>query len=355
MFCVVLVGCCPSATATTVKIHTDDARATLMALQDPLLTREQALAIAGMHGNQGILRKLHEFKIPATTEDFANALYASAHGQPMHKPTESSMYFDKVQAKEKQLLALLDAIDATPASFQQAIEERIAMFTPAGSDLHLEGYIVAGGDGGGYAFGDTDFFLNIGFNDDLVLAKSTTMHKMYQAAQGAFAAHREVKMDSAKGEAQRACVETEQLFANLYEEGSAMYVGEPGLLLPQSNSPTAARMLADINDGMSHLHNSSTLLEMSVLALSAGQPVPYDDVYDVGFFGHGVLYDIAYEMARDIADADGPQGLAEFLKQPPYRFVLCYTQLSKYGKDDDHPRLGANTLSAAVRLASGCR
>ena len=265
------------------------------------------------------------------------------------------MYFDKVQPKERQLLALLDAIDANPSSFQQSIEERIAMFTPPGSDLHLEGYVVAGGDGGGYAFGGTDFFLNIGFNDDLLLAKSTTMHEMYHAVQGAFAADRGVKMDSAKGDARRSYVETEQLFANLYEEGSAMYVGQPGLILPQSNSPTAARMLADINDGMSHLHNSSTLLEMSVVALSAGQSVPYDDVYDVGFFGHGVLYDIAYEMARDIVDANGPQGLAEFLKQPPYRFVLRYRQLSKYGKDDAHPRLGEHTVSAAERLANGYR
>jgi hypothetical protein len=63
-----------AAFATTVTIHTDDARATLLAMQNPSLTREDAATIAMMHGNQGVLRKLHEWKIPATTETFANAL-----------------------------------------------------------------------------------------------------------------------------------------------------------------------------------------------------------------------------------------------------------------------------------------
>jgi hypothetical protein len=63
-----------AAFATTVTIHTDDARATLPAMQNPSLTREDAATIAKMHGNQGVLRKLHEWKIPVTIETFANAL-----------------------------------------------------------------------------------------------------------------------------------------------------------------------------------------------------------------------------------------------------------------------------------------
>ena len=60
-------------------------------------------------------------------------------------------------------------------------------------------------------------------------------------------------------------------------------------------------------------------------------------------------------MARAIAENDGPQGLAIFLKQPSYKFALRYTQLPKYGADKDHPKLGPNTVKALNRVAAGCK
>jgi len=94
---------------------------------------------------------------------------------------------------------------------------------------------------------------------------------------------------------------------------------------------------------------------MSVLSLSALDAMPYDDVYEVGFLGSGVLYNIGYVMAKAIADNDGPQGLAAYLKLPAYRFVLHYTELPKYGKDKDHPKLGGNTLAAANQFINDCK
>jgi hypothetical protein len=342
------------AYATTVTIHTEDARATLLALQNRSLSHEDAMKIAEMHGNQAVLQKLHEFKITSTTEDFANALYATAHGQPITKENEKDILFEIEEPKIPQLLALLQDIDANPKTFQQRIEQRIALFIPPNTDIHLEGYVVAAGDGGGYAFGGTDFFLNIGIVDDIVVAQETTTHELYHAVQGAFAADRELKIDNPQGHAQQACIASGHLFHNLYEEASAMYVGDLSLL-PKSHSPAATRTLTDLNDGQKHIQNSVTLLEMSFIALNASEPVPYDDMYAVDFFGHGVVYNIAYVMAKAIVAQDDPQGLAAFLKQPTYKFVLRYTQLPDYGVDNDHPRLGPNTIAAANHLASGCR
>jgi hypothetical protein len=81
----------------------------------------------------------------------------------------------------------------------------------------------------------------------------------------------------------------------------------------------------------------------------------YDDVYDVDFFGHGILYNVGYVMAKAITDAKGPQGLAAYLKLPPEQFVLDYTQLPLYGQDEAHPLLLPNTIAAAKRLAAGCK
>jgi hypothetical protein len=354
LICNLAVALAQQASASTVTIHTEGARATLLALQNPLLSHEQALAIANIYGNHAVLRKLHEFKITSTTEDFANALYATAHGQPITKENEIDILFEIEEPKIPQLLALLQDIDANPNAFQRRIEQRISLFVPPNTDIHLEGYVVAAGDGGGYAFGDTDFFLNIGIVDDLVLAQETTTHELYHAVQGALAADRELEIDNPRGHAQQACIASGHLFNSLYEEGSAMYVGDVSLL-PQSHSPAATRRLIDINDGQKHIQNSVTLLEMSFIALNATDPVPYDDMYDVDFLGHGVVYNIAYVIAKAIVAQDGTQGLAAFLKQPTYKFVLRYTQLPSYGADKDHPRLGPNTIAAANRLADGCK
>ena len=355
-----LLGCVAFeglAGATTVTINTDAARAVLVALQDPALSHQASLQIAAMRGNQGIIRKLNEFKIPATAQSFADALYAAAHGAKVTDPVERSFYFDIVKPKSKKLLSLLQQVEDNPLLFQGKIEKRIALFAPSGADIHLHGYIVAGGDGGGYAFGDPNFFLNIGFVDEIVVAEDVTTHEMYHAVQGAFA---EDRVDAADGfaktqsHAQNVCFNTNQLFANLYEEGSATYV-ENISLLSSAQSELGQRKKKDFADGLEHVHTSVSLLEMSVISLSATDAMPYDDVYDVGFYGHGILYTIGYVMAKDIVDNDGPQGLAAFLKQPPYRFVLHYTQLPKYGADKDHPRLGPNTFAAVCRLANYCK
>jgi hypothetical protein len=355
----VLLGCtfwAYSASATTVTMNTDSARAVLDALRNPSLSHEASLKIAALPGNQGIIRKLNEFRIPANDQNFAEALYDAAHGEAVTGTTEQSFYFDLVKQKIPQLSNLLDEITADPKAFQQPIEQRIALFTPPGTAIHLQGYIIAGGDGGGYSFGDPNFFLNIGFNDEFVVAKVVTMHELYHAVQGAFAKDRgsvETPPSSKRlSRTQQSRANTGQLLANLYEEGSAMYV-EDISLLQNSHSEIGRRQLADITDGLKHVHTSVSLLEMSILSLSASDAMPYDDVYEVGFYGRGILYSIGYVMAKAIAENDGPQGLAAHLKLPAYQFVLHYTELPGYGKDKDHPRLDANTLSVANQLKNG--
>ncbi|SEF52298.1 hypothetical protein SAMN05421819_0295 [Bryocella elongata] len=354
VLCLALTARAQQAPALAVTINVDAARDTLAALQNDSLTHDEALRIANLQGNQGILRKLHEFKITSTTDDFANALYKLARHEAVTKPEETSVLLGLVQPNVEKLKQLLAQMQANPENFQNAIKQRIAQFSLPDSKLSLQGYVVAGGDGGGYAFGSTDFYLNIGIIDDLVLARSVTTHEMYHAVQGAYANDREVKFAGPETSRTVACKQVEQLFANLYEEGSAVVVADPALI-PQSHSAAAARMLADTDDGMKHLGTSATLLEMSVISLEAEKPMAYDDVYGVGFLGHGVLYNIGYAMAQSIVDIDGPAGLAKYLKEPPYRFVLRYTELPLYGKDRGHPALGEHTLAAAHRLAMGCR
>ncbi|KAA6465188.1 hypothetical protein DYQ86_04365 [Acidobacteria bacterium AB60] len=342
------------ALALNVSVNTDSAKAVLVAIQNPSLSMDEALKIARLPGNQGIIREQNRFNVPVTTQSFARALVATAHGDLTSDSTETALYFDALRPHAAQLVALTEQIEADPQGFQRSIEARIEQFTPPDSRLQLRGFVVVGGDGGGYSFGGTDFFLNLSFNDDLIAAKTTTKHEFYHAVQGAFAKERQSgAVVSAHGSRQN-CANTSRLFADIYEEGSAMYV-EDISTLSQSHSESAMRQLADISGGLEHVHSSVALLELSVTGLDATTAVPFDDVYEVGFYGHGVLYDIGYAMAKAIVNNEGPQGLAALLKSPSYGLILRYIQLPGYGKDKDHPKLGPNTIAAVNQLVSGCK
>lgn len=340
-----------SAHAITVTMDTQSAKAALNALDDPALSHEQALNIAKMPGNQGTIRKLNEFKIPATTETFASALYAAAHGEKVTDPAETNFFFDTVKSKDSQLLALVKAIEMNPEAFQSDIKKRIALFAPPGADITLRGYVVAAGDGGGYAFGSTDFYLNVGIMDELVVDKTTVTHELYHAVQGAYAHDREMPKGVA---ANPRCAATARLFASLYDEGSAVYV-EDVSLLASAHSAIGLRQQTDLTDGIKHVQGSAALLEMSVASLNASNPVPYDTVYGVGFYGHSILYNVAYVMAKAIVDNGGPRALTKLLKEPAFDFVLEYAKLPRYGADESHPKLGPNTLGMANKLSSGCK
>jgi hypothetical protein len=334
-------------------MDTSAAKAVLQALQNPNLSREEASTIASMYGNKGVVRKLREFKIPATTASFAAALYDAAHGKTADDPNQRAFLFDMIRPKVPQLIALVSRIEANPVAFQSAIEKRIAMFTPADVNMRIHGYVVAAGDGGGYAFGTTDFYLNIGITDEFIVARDITTHELYHAVQGQFAAEREPPKDLNPANWAQACTSSARLFASLYEEGSAVEV-EDTSQLDQSPSPLALRKREDLIDGIRHIDNSVTLLEMSVDSFESPVPIAFDDVYAVGFYGHAILYNIGYAMAKAITDDEGPESLASFLKRPPYEFVLHYANLKMYGTDSKHPRLGANTLAMAHALHNGC-
>lgn len=344
-----LVLALPVQASVTVVIDTAAAHAVLDALDNPTLSMDEARRIAHLPDNQGPINKLREFKINVTEEDLAHALYATAHGEPVTKREEAAFLLDMMKPKVAAAKSLLEKMDDDPATFQDAIRQRISMYSPPGSDLKLTGHVVAVGDGGGYSFGTTDFYLNLVMTDDFAMARSTTTHEMYHAVQGAFAKARMPSVGD--GDAETGCPAVRRLFDAVYREGSAVEVTDVSLMA-QFRTPNALRQKTDMDDGRKHLGTSVALLEMSVISLEANPGMSYDDVYGVGFYGHAILYNISYAMARAIVETDGASGLASYLNQPASAFILRYTQLPSYGTDDQHPRLGPHTVAALARAAT---
>lgn len=343
------------ARSQKVKIDTASARAVLAALNNPNLTLDQAMTIARLEGNQGMIKEMHDLEEADTAEQFSGALLATAHGRAPESPQEAHYNFDAVKASTASIALLLNEVEA---GFDKDIGDRIRPYVANPDKVSIRGFVVAGGDGGGYAFGGSEFYLNIALNDDIMMAKQVMVHEAFHGAQGAvyredtdhWAKERTQPENLARG---KLCSDTAMLFADMRNEGTAMYVGTDEMI-KDAKGPTGQRLYAESLYGREHLADSAGLLELSIASLQAPHPASYKLVYSIDFFGRGIVYYISRAMARAIAEQDGPSAIGEVLLQPGYEFVLRYTRLRSYGKDRAHPHLGENTLRAAQSLHDGC-
>ncbi len=347
--------------ATQISIDSAAARAVLAALQNPSLTHEEALKIAELPGNQGLVKKAVSYHVPATTESFAEALVSAAHGVATQSEATKAFRLEQLKPAVATLLALLDRIDGDPGAFKDWVVHRVAQFSPPLAGADITGYLVVGGSSGGFAFDDSPgFFLNLGYFKEFDAAKVVMAHELYHAIQGVFAKqqvawwNQKKATQGGKAALAKQCTALAQLFTDLYQEGSASYVGDP-FLLTGDLGPIAKKTLDDMANGIKGIAKSTTLLELSVIGVSAKQPVAYEAVYELGFYGPEILYRISYVMARAIAQDRGGQALAQYLSQPGYVFADAYVALPRYGKDGEHPALGPNTVQAIGRLKAGCR
>ena len=343
------------AVSQQIAFDTASARAVLKALSDPNLDFKQAMDIARLDGNQGMIKKMRELGEADTDEQFAHALVDAAHGQPAGNPQVKHYDFAAVKSSSAVISMLLDQIEH---GFDGAIRDRIHPFAPKRGAISLRGFLVAGGDGGGYAFGGSDFFVNMLFNTDMPMLQQVTMHEafhgvqgaMYQEDTGRWATSFTRRTELTRGQF---CSHAAELFMDLRNEGTAMYVGSDELL-KDSTSDTGKRIYGEWLYFNGHRADSAALLEVSLATLQAPHPVPYKLVYQVDFYGKGIAYYIGAAMTEATVEEDGPSAVSQVIQQPGYEFVLRYTRLRSYGKDSLHPRLGDNTVQAAQLLHDGC-
>jgi hypothetical protein len=244
-------------------------------------------------------------------------------------------------------------------NFRDWVVTRVNTFSPAQPKVAMTGYLIVGGTSGGFSLGEPEFFLNLNYFDEFESARVVMAHELYHAVQFAYAVQpSDWWTDKGLASGPYAvlatrCSTTFKLFEALYEEGSASYVGAP-LELKGAGGPGATALLSGFEDGLNHISRSITLLELSVAGLNAPQPVPYDDVYDLGFYVPEILYKLGYVMSKAIAVDQGPQALTAALGHSGSAFAAQYLALPQYGKDDDHPKLGPNTIAAIQRLQAAC-
>src|SRR5450830_1477510 len=324
------VSAAPAAVprGVTVSVDTNASKAVLDAVLNPGLTMAEAMKIAALPGNQGLIRK------------------ARSYGRP------GTFRFASVREHAAQIQATLAKLDDPAARLLAGVKARIADFTPSSAAGHVSGYLIVGGTSGGFAFGEPEFFLNLDRFPSAALATTIMQHELFHAVQAIAATARKPSMD------EQACVagipqrsQLSKLFGSLEMEGSASLVGDVAAMPPGVDGESdEARRKALRNIDL--VGRSITLLELSVHGLETGAQVGYDDIYALGFYGDEVLYALGYVMARAIAAEEGKGAIAALSGQPGALFVQRYSKLKGYGKSDSMPALHARTLRSAEQLAA---
>lgn len=127
---VVIVGsllCVPSLLSQQIKIDTASARAVLKSLQDPDLTYEQAMAVAKLDGNQGMIREMRDLGEADMEEQFVRALLSASRNQPASDAAEKDYNFTAVKKAAPAIAMLLDQIEK---GLEVDVRARIRPYTP---------------------------------------------------------------------------------------------------------------------------------------------------------------------------------------------------------------------------------
>ncbi len=335
--------------AVTVTVDTDSTKAVLDAVLNPALTMAEALRIAALPGNQGLIRKARSYGRPGTDELFAKALVAAASSRCAAEDP-GKFRFGPVREHAAQIRATLAKLEDPASNLLARVKARIAEFTPSSLGGHVTGYLIVGGTSGGFAFGGPEFFLNLDRFPSAALAATIMEHELFHAIQGIARA--------SSPAADAACLakiphseELSRLFMSLEMEGSASLVGDVPAI-PAGIDEESDKVRKQTLRRIDQVDQSITLLELSTHGLRTGAQVSYGDIYALGFYGDEVLYTLGYVMARAIAAEEGKGAIAALTGRPGALFVQRYRKLKGYGKLEDVPVLFPATLQAAEQLAA---
>jgi hypothetical protein len=309
----------------------------------------EALRIAALPGNQGLIRKARSYGRPGTDELFAKALVAAAQRDDTAEDS-GKFRFGPVREHAAQIRATLAKLEDPASNLLARVKARIAEFTPPSLNGHVTGYLIVDGTSGGFAFGGPEFFLNLDRFPSAALAATIMEHELFHAIQGIARA--------SSPPADAACLakiphseELSRLFMSLEMEGSASLVGDVPAI-PAGIDEESDKVRKQTLRRIDQVGQSITLLELSTHGLRTGAQVSYGDIYALGFYGDEVLYTLGYVMARAIAAEEGKGAIAALTGRPGALFVQRYRKLKGYGKSEDVPVLFPATLQAAEQLAA---
>lgn len=317
-----------------VSIDTSGARAVLAAATtDP----DHAPALADIAlanpAVQAMIAKMARYDPTVTPERFRAAIISEAAGG-----SGSPFDLDRLRKDPEPTRRMLDRLDHDNAEIARRMAERLGSFTPDGMTVNAEMHVLVGASHqNGWVPGVTpNFYVDLGFHgeevDSLVNVADHELFHVIQGMANGWEALQEDKPDLPVDARERH--RARQLLANLVEEGTATYVGDP--LLYSNAGPHLARDQREVTRYLDRAPQTFALFETMLYRARHDPDAPIDDLDALTCAGswNQTCYYMGYRMTKAIDRYEGRGRLRELLRKPPEVFVADYIALSHAHPDD---------------------
>lgn len=277
-----------------------------------------AASAARLPGNVRLVEHQRRFDPDATEERFRRSLTDAAAGR---SPSPDTFVFSRIRERLAAARALLARVKANPEELASELRQRIAKFTPAGLDIPVTVYFVAGGTSDGYSDGRVFCVAVDYFGDDYAGLRTMMAHELFHVAFDA------VERPKPPADPQAARLLT--LLDDTRNEGIASRVGDP--LAVTDGKAWTEWFQGKFRRNLERMDSDFALFDLILYRERHDPQAPLDALNRIGFTGtfDSALYFVGYEMARVLEQEDGPGAVAASLSESPLRFFRRYAALAK--------------------------
>lgn len=275
-----------------------------------------ARKILSLKGTQGMIQHDSQFNEEMTSENFIKEIT-----DPNAESDEFG--FINIRRNLTSIQAAIQLFEDSLNVITRRVEEKLKLYSSPTNNEAIEVYFVLGGNSDGYTNDENAFFIEIQYYlDDVEGIISTVTHELYHIIQ-----QRSFDSKTEKLKLQAIFYPAFMLIENLYQEGSASYVGDP-LSIDQPKEYSIF-IQKKYKRNILKLKESFYLFE-SLLLQSIADPNE-DLLYNIGFGGQwdSPLYFVGYEMCLQLEQKNEEGTIKEYLSKSPTYFFMDYIDLYK--------------------------
>jgi len=328
-----------------ITLDTESARATLDSLGKKEIPEGELALIAGLAGNQGLIRQASRFDKRVTDENFKLALK-----EMVEKGTKEPDTFAFKRLKERLVATrtLLDRIEKNPKELTGEVTQRILKYTPAGVAVDVKVYFIVGGTSDGFAPNSKTFYVALDyFEDDYEGLKLVMAHELFHNVQAAAAAaNKQFFKEGAPANVKNSFT----LLQNTLKEGTASAIGDP--LEVTSGKKYTTWFQGKYRTNLRRIESNFALFDTLLFRLYNDPDADPGKLYNIGFSGmfDSALYFVGYRMTRVLEKHKGKDVITAAINENPVRFFNQYIKLYKEQNDPEAIRFSKSTEEILLKL-----
>jgi hypothetical protein len=303
--------------------------------------------IAGLSGNQRLIKKVAGYNSTATPETFKKTLRQTVENQSL---SEDPFDWQSVKKNLPQIRLLINRIEKEQAAFFSELESLIQPYTPPDLKADITATFLVGGGALGFTMDGSDGF-HVALHKiggDYEGLKYLVAHELYHSVQGFGMKRRQANLNFVKPpeNVRNSLI----IIENTYTEGTATLVGDS--LNAKNLKPFGQSQQDEYKKNLMRLRQNFALFEMLLFQAQNDPNADIEQLYNIGFSTEfdETLYYVGYRMAQGIEKYKGKQAIAALVAKNPIEFFNQYIEIYKKNNDPKLIKFSKSTEDILLNL-----